>query len=133
MNARASGTAPQPVAEETRMQRARVDLTIATLPIAVWVNPTWAALTVLPFTGLFPIFGAVAWWRIVAILVLQIANSFIAVALYREQSAAALAIEKDPQSSQFINAEGVLQQSRQGIQQALRLLPDLVLGNNVVR
>jgi len=84
MNARASGTAPQPVAEETRMQRARVDLTVATLPIAVWVNPTWAALTVLPFTGLFPIFGDVAWWRIVAILVLQVANSFIAAALFRE-------------------------------------------------
>jgi two-component system cell cycle sensor histidine kinase PleC len=84
MNARASGTAPQPVAEEMRMQRARVDLTVATLPIAVWVNPTWAALTALPFTGLFPIFGDVAWWRIVAILVLQVANSFIAAALFRE-------------------------------------------------
>jgi two-component system, cell cycle sensor histidine kinase PleC len=84
MNARAIGTAQQPVAEEARMQRARVDLTVATLPIAVWVNPTWALLTVLPFTGVFPIFGAVALWRIAVILVLHIANSFIAAALYRE-------------------------------------------------
>ncbi|HEY2069213.1 MAG TPA: ATP-binding protein [Rhizomicrobium sp.] len=66
------------------MTRARVELTVATLPIAVWVNPTWAALTALPFTGLFPIFGTVAWWRISLILSLHVANSFLAAFMYRE-------------------------------------------------
>jgi two-component system cell cycle sensor histidine kinase PleC len=84
MNARASGTSQQSVVEEARMLRARVDLTVATLPIAVWVNPTWAALTALPFTGLFPVFGTVAWWRIALIMSLHIGNSFVAAAMYRE-------------------------------------------------
>ena len=32
------------------MTRARVELTVGTLPSAIWVNPTWALLTALPFT-----------------------------------------------------------------------------------
>jgi two-component system cell cycle sensor histidine kinase PleC len=84
MNARAIDTAPPPAAEDARMLRARVDMTIGTLPMAVWVNPTWALVTVLPFTGLFPIFGTVAWWRIAVIMIPHIANSFVAAALYRE-------------------------------------------------
>ncbi|HEY1631602.1 MAG TPA: ATP-binding protein [Rhizomicrobium sp.] len=74
---------PQQPVEEARMTRARVELTIATLPIAVWVNPTWAALTALPFTGLFPIFGEVAWWRIALLLSLHAVNSVVAVYIHR--------------------------------------------------
>ena len=44
-----------------------------------------------------------------------------AVGLYREQIAAAEATAKDPLSSQYINAEALIQQSRQGIQGALRV------------
>jgi two-component system cell cycle sensor histidine kinase PleC len=84
MNARATASPQQPVVEEARMARARVELTIATLPVAIWVNPTWAALTALPFTGLFPVFGTVAWWRIALILSLHVLNSFAAAFLYRE-------------------------------------------------
>ncbi len=80
MNVRATSQQP----EDARMARARVELTVATLPIAVWINPTWAALTAFPFVGLFPIFGDVAWWRIALILSLHVANSFVAAALYRE-------------------------------------------------
>ena len=40
-------------------------------------------VTILPFAGLFPVFGAIAWWRLVAIMLLHIGNSFIASALYR--------------------------------------------------
>ncbi|HEX3672941.1 MAG TPA: ATP-binding protein [Rhizomicrobium sp.] len=85
--------AQQPVVEEARMARARAELTVATLPITVWINPTWAALTALPFIGLFPIFGTVAWWRIALVLALHIVNSFVAAALYRD---ARRGTEKNP-------------------------------------
>jgi two-component system cell cycle sensor histidine kinase PleC len=73
-----------PISEEARMTRARVELTVGTLPSAIWVNPTWALLTALPFTGLFPVFGDVAWWRIALVLSLHAINSVIAYVLFRE-------------------------------------------------
>jgi tetratricopeptide (TPR) repeat protein len=51
---------------------------------------------------------------------LELGYSGDAVGLYREQIAASLAMEKDPQASQYINVEGMVQQARQSIQQALR-------------
>ena len=72
------------ISEEARMTRARVELTVGTLPSAIWVNPAWALLTALPFTGLFPVFGDVAWWRIAIVLSLHAINSVIAYGLFRE-------------------------------------------------
>jgi len=57
MTAHAIGIKEEPAAEEARVLRARLDFMVATLPVTVWVNPTWAAFSVIPFTGLFPIFG----------------------------------------------------------------------------
>jgi two-component system cell cycle sensor histidine kinase PleC len=94
MNARAIETSQQPVTEEARMARARIELAIATLPLAIWVNPAWAALAALPFIGLFPVFGNVAWWRIALVLSLHVANSFAAAAIYREARRGA---ETEPQ------------------------------------
>jgi two-component system cell cycle sensor histidine kinase PleC len=83
MTAYALGITPATAAKETRMLRARLDFMVATLPVTVWVNPTWAAFAVIPFSGLFPIFGNLAWWRIVAVIGLHLVNSFIAATLLR--------------------------------------------------
>ena len=81
MTAHAIGIKEEPAAEEARVLRARLDFMVATLPVTVWVNPTWAAFSVIPFTGLFPIFGNLAWWRIAAVVGVHLVNSFIAVTL----------------------------------------------------
>ena len=54
-----------------------------------------------------------------------------AIGLYREQIAAAQAMGDDPMSSQFINVEALLQQTRQGIQQALANSKPEALGSAV--
>ncbi|HEY1707721.1 MAG TPA: ATP-binding protein [Rhizomicrobium sp.] len=81
MTAHALGIKEEPAAEETRMMRARLDFMAATLPMTVWVNPTWAAFAVIPFTGLFPIFGSLSWQRIVATIGVHLVNSVIAATL----------------------------------------------------
>ena len=55
-----------------------------------------------------------------------------AIGLYREQIAAAEALADNPQASQYINnVEGIKQQARQGIQQALRAAKPEALGATV--
>ncbi len=81
MTAHALGIKEQPAAEEARMLRARLDFMVATLPVTVWVNPTWAAFAVIPFTGLFPIFGSLSWLRIAAVIGVHLINSVIAATL----------------------------------------------------
>jgi two-component system cell cycle sensor histidine kinase PleC len=81
MTAHALGIKEQPAAEEARMLRARLDFMAATLPLTVWVNPTWAAFAVIPFTGLFPIFGSLSWLRIAAVIGVHLINSVIAATL----------------------------------------------------
>jgi two-component system cell cycle sensor histidine kinase PleC len=71
-------------ADKPRMLRARLEFLVTTLPITTWVNPTWAAVSVLPFTGLVPLFGTVAPWRLVVAIGLHIVNSFIAVRMSAE-------------------------------------------------
>ena len=83
MTAQAISSPARAKTEETRMLRARLNLIVSSVPIAIWVNPAWAAITILPFAGFFPVFGAIAWWRLAAIMALHIVNSFIASALYR--------------------------------------------------
>ena len=83
MTAQAISSPTRAKAEEARMLRARLNLIVSSVPIAIWVNPAWAVLSILPFAGFFPIFGKIAWWRLGAIVALHFANSFIASALYR--------------------------------------------------
>ncbi|MGH6872774.1 MAG: sensor histidine kinase [Rhizomicrobium sp.] len=73
----------QTFAGDARALRARVELAVQTLPGVVWINPTWALLTVLPFTGLFPIFGRAAWWRIGVVMLFQAVNCAIAARMFR--------------------------------------------------
>jgi two-component system, cell cycle sensor histidine kinase PleC len=81
MTAHALGIKEEPAMEETRMLRARLDFMAATLPLTVWVNPTWAAFAVIPFCGLFPIFGDLSWPRIAAAIGVHLINSVIAATL----------------------------------------------------
>ncbi len=83
MTAQAISSPTRANTEETRMLRARLNLIVSSVPIAIWVNPAWALLSILPFAGFFPIFGAIAWWRLAAVMAMHIGNSFIASALYR--------------------------------------------------
>ncbi|MGD0190420.1 MAG: ATP-binding protein [Rhizomicrobium sp.] len=71
-------------ADNARMLRARLDFIVATLAITTWINPSWAALCVLPFVGLVPMFGTVQPWRLLVAVGLHIVNSFIAVRLSAE-------------------------------------------------
>jgi two-component system cell cycle sensor histidine kinase PleC len=73
--------------EAERMLRARLDFIAASLPTTVWINPVWAILGSIPFTGLFPIFNAVPLWRLAAAVMLQIANGVLALMLYRSYRA----------------------------------------------
>ncbi|HEY5046513.1 MAG TPA: ATP-binding protein [Rhizomicrobium sp.] len=78
-------TGSQAVAsDEARMLRARLDFLIATLPVTTLINPSWAALCVLPFTGVVPMFGAIAPWRLLLAIGLHIFNGLIAVHLGKE-------------------------------------------------
>jgi two-component system cell cycle sensor histidine kinase PleC len=70
--------------DQARMLRARLDFLITTLPVTTWINPSWAALSALPFTGLVPMFGAVSPWRLLLAVGLHILNSFVAVRLGSE-------------------------------------------------
>jgi two-component system cell cycle sensor histidine kinase PleC len=68
-------------ADNARMLRARLDFLITTLPITTWINPSWAALSVLPFAGFVPVFGTIAPWRLLLAVGLHVVNSFVAVRL----------------------------------------------------
>ena len=68
-------------ADNARMLRARLDFLITTLPITTWINPSWAALSVLPFAGFVPVFGVIAPWRLLLAVGLHVVNSFLAVRL----------------------------------------------------
>jgi two-component system, cell cycle sensor histidine kinase PleC len=76
MAAQVNGNEANAVGDETRMLQARLGLMVRTLSGAVWINPCLAILWVLPFTGLFPIFGTITPWNLAVILGLQLLNSF---------------------------------------------------------
>ncbi|HTQ12303.1 MAG TPA: HAMP domain-containing sensor histidine kinase [Rhizomicrobium sp.] len=85
------GQALETPGEATRAARSRVELALQQLPGVVWINPAWAMLTALPFTGLFPAFGQLAWWRIALALGLHAANSVTAGVVYRSATRAGVA------------------------------------------
>lgn len=67
-----------------RMLRARIEMLADALPTMVWINPSWAILSALPFTGIFPVLGTVAPWRLAAMVAMHLLNSIIAGAFYRD-------------------------------------------------
>lgn len=62
---------------------ARTESLARYLPYKIWLNPTWAAVGMVPFVGLFPFFGEVSLWRLVVALGLHLANSVLAALTLR--------------------------------------------------
>src|SRR3984885_5396983 len=93
MTALAIGSRNPALAEDPRLLRARLDLIVSSVPITVWLNPAWAALSTLPFVGFFPIFGTIPLWRVFAVMAMHIGNSFIAARLFKDY-------RRDPSNSQ---------------------------------
>jgi two-component system, cell cycle sensor histidine kinase PleC len=84
MTAQAIGTKSVAATAETRILRARLDLIVGSTPLTTWINPAWAALSILPFAGFFPIFGATPWWQLLSVVAIQAVNSLIAVAIFKD-------------------------------------------------
>ena len=69
--------------DEPRLLRARLDVIGQSLPMTMWLNPSWALLTAAPFFFPNNPFGAVPIARVTLVIVLHLFNSIIASVLYR--------------------------------------------------
>ncbi len=69
--------------DTSRMLRARLDLMVASMPTAVWINPCLAIFWTLPFVGIFPVLGTTPWPRLGVIMILQVASSIGALVIGR--------------------------------------------------
>ena len=68
---------------EDRMLQARLDLMVASMPSAVWINPCVTIIWMLPFMGLFPQLGSIRWPQLALIMAMQIVMGLAARPLYR--------------------------------------------------
>jgi two-component system, cell cycle sensor histidine kinase PleC len=68
---------------EGRMLQARLDLMVASMPTALWINPCLTIVWMLPFMGLFPQLGAIRWPQLCIIMAMQILMGLAARPLYR--------------------------------------------------
>ncbi len=69
--------------DEPRLLRAKLEVIGSSLPMTMWVNPTWALLTIIPFMVSQEPFGAIPAHRIALVMALHLFNSFMAAVLYR--------------------------------------------------
>jgi len=69
--------------DDARMLQARLDILVARLWAAVWINPSLTFLWMLPFLGFYPIFGTVSWVQFAFIMLMQFSISVAAVAIDR--------------------------------------------------
>ena len=84
MDTQANNKEPRETVDcKRRMLRAQVELLDQSLPVMMWINPSWAILSVIPFAGIFPIFGTIAPWRLVLVVFLHLCNSLLAWWLHR--------------------------------------------------
>ena len=67
--------------DDARMLQARLDILVARLWAAVWINPSLTFLWMLPFLGFYPIFGTVSWVQFAFIMLMQFSISVAAVHL----------------------------------------------------
>ena len=70
-------------AQASRLLRAQLDIVAQSLPMTTWINPSWAFLSMIPFIIPNYLFGYVAVWRVATVMALHLANSVIAIVLYR--------------------------------------------------
>ncbi len=68
---------------EDRMLQARLDLMVASMPSAIWINPCVTIIWMLPFMGLFPQLGSIRWPQLSLIMAMQIVMGLAARPLYR--------------------------------------------------
>ena len=68
---------------ETRMLQARLDILVAALSTAVWINPCLAILWTFPFIGWFPRLGRIALLQLSVIVAIQLAMSVGARIIHR--------------------------------------------------
>ena len=69
--------------DEPRLLRAKLDFIGGSLPMSMWMNPTWAFLTIVPFIISTEPFGDVPVSRLMFVMALQFFNAATAMALYR--------------------------------------------------
>jgi two-component system, cell cycle sensor histidine kinase PleC len=69
--------------ENGRMLQARLEMVVAALPTGAWLNPGWAAVSVIPFLVFSSMFGNVPLWRLAAVVGVHLVNSVVAIHLYR--------------------------------------------------
>jgi two-component system cell cycle sensor histidine kinase PleC len=69
--------------DEPRLLRAKLDVMGQSLPMTMWMNPTWALLTATPFLFPHSPFGDVPISRVVLVVGLHLFNSVVAGVLYR--------------------------------------------------
>ena len=82
MTGRRTSTAERPELEPELLQRTRIEVIAAVLPVKIWLNPSWALVAIVPFVGLFPAFGTVAAGRLAFTIIVHLANSLLAAAFY---------------------------------------------------
>jgi two-component system cell cycle sensor histidine kinase PleC len=70
-------------AQESRLLRAQLDIVAQSLPVTIWINPSWAFLSMIPFLVPTYLFGHLPAWRVAAVMAMHLSNSVIAVMLYR--------------------------------------------------
>jgi two-component system cell cycle sensor histidine kinase PleC len=83
MTAQAISTGTQQTAQAPRFLRAQLEFIGLSLPVTVWINPSWAFLMITPFLISSKLFGYVPGLHIVTIVALHILNSAAAILLYR--------------------------------------------------
>ena len=83
MTAQILSTAKVAEGDEPRLLRARLDVIGQSLPMTMWLNPSWVLVTAAPFVFSDNPFGTVSIERITLVIVLHLFNSVVASVLYR--------------------------------------------------
>jgi two-component system cell cycle sensor histidine kinase PleC len=78
-----STATPIAARDEDRWLKARLDLVVSSLPLAIVLNPVWAALFAIPFGGSLPVFGRAPWPAIALIVALHLFNGAVAYGITR--------------------------------------------------
>ncbi|HEY2034777.1 MAG TPA: HAMP domain-containing sensor histidine kinase [Rhizomicrobium sp.] len=69
--------------DEPRLLRAKLEFIGGSLPTSMWVNPTWAFLTIVPFMISSEPFGDIPGARLTLVMALHVFNAVVAGVLYR--------------------------------------------------
>jgi two-component system cell cycle sensor histidine kinase PleC len=76
-----------PTRDEPRLLRAQLDMIVQYLPLSLWINPSWAFISIVPFLGFFHVFGYVPLWRLFAVVGVHFVSCGCALLFHRAYSA----------------------------------------------